>query len=50
MGTSEIRLEYKAGMYVWRYQVNKTSEMLLLWLKIPVILHPIEFETLTNTI
>ena len=42
MGTSEIRLVYKAGMYVWRYQVNKTSEMLL-WLKLPVILHPIEF-------
>ena len=26
-------------MYVWMYQVNKTPEILLLWLKIPVILY-----------
>ena len=31
------------------YQVNKTWEILLLRLKIPVILHSIEFEILTCT-
>jgi len=34
------RLVYLAGMYAWMYQVNKTLEILL-WLKIPFILHSI---------
>ena len=40
------RLVYLAGMYVWMYKDNKTREILLLRLKIPVILHSIEFEIL----
>ena len=36
-------------MYVWMYQVNKTWEILLLWLKICIILHSIKFEILTCT-
>ena len=43
------RLVYLAGMYVRMYRVNKTWEILLLRLKIPVILHSIEFKILTCT-
>ena len=33
----------------WMYKVNKTSGISLLWLKIPAILHSIEFDILTCT-